>query len=253
MDKLTIIKAGGKLIDSAAGQEQLLAQFLKVPGKKMLVHGGGTLITQLCDQLGVQTQMLNGRRVTSKENLDVVLMACAGKLNKELVSKLIKSGNLAIGLTGADLNLLESKKRDPNPVNFGHVGDIQSVNTGWLKVFLDKNVVPVIASLSHSVTDGLLNTNADSIASSLVKALSVDYKVNLYYMMDKPGVLSDVESENSMIHHLTYRSYELMKQEKMIHNGMIPKLDQGFLALRQGAAEVQVGNQIYKGTVLSLD
>lgn len=253
MEKLAIVKVGGKLIDSSQGQKKLVDQLKKIKGKKLVVHGGGILITQLSNKLGITTKMLNGRRITSKQNMDVVLMACAGKLNKALVAQLNQGGFQALGLTGADLNLITAKKRNPNPIDFGFVGDIEKVDGTWLKIFINQGIVPVIASVTQSYNFELLNTNADSIAGSLAVALSAFFQVSLFYMMDKPGVLSDVNTNDSVINQLSYQNYIRMKQDKTIHAGMLPKLDQAFLALGQGVSTVKIGNKINEGTCLSLN
>lgn len=249
-NKLTIVKAGGRVLDSKSALDKLLNEFESIPGKKLLVHGGGVFINEMCEKLGIATQMINGRRITSKENMDVVLMTCAGKLNKELVSGINKRKMTAIGLCGGDLNIIESRKRSPHPINFGMVGDIVKIDTQWLQIFIEKGIVPVMSSISQSGDFELLNTNADTIASSLASALSNFYNVELFFYFDKKGVLEDAENNDSLIHELGLDAFLSMKQEKTIHTGMLPKLDNGFLALKQGVSKVRLGNSMEAGTKL---
>jgi len=250
MEKITIVKAGGRVLDSEEELNKLLNDFASIQGKKILVHGGGVFITELCEKLDIETQMVNGRRITSKENMDVVLMACAGKLNKGLVAGLNKLGMQAVGLCGGDLNIIEARKRNPNPIDFGMVGDIEKVNTEWLQLFVDKGVVPVISSISQSNNFELLNTNADTIASSLAAALSKYYNVKLFFYFDKKGVLENADNNESVISRLGLDTFLTMKRNNTIHTGMLPKLDNGFLALKAGVIGVKLGNKMGVGTEL---
>jgi acetylglutamate kinase len=249
-DKLTIVKAGGRVLDTEQELNKLLNEFDSISGKKMLVHGGGVFINELCEKLGVETQMVNGRRITSKATMDVVLMSCAGKLSKDLVAGLNKLGMTAVGLCGGDLNMIQSKKRNPEPIDYGMVGDVEHVNTEWLQIFIDKGVVPVVSSISQSNNFELLNTNADTIASSLASALAKHYNVELFFYFDKKGVLEDADNNDSLIPELGLDKFLLMKQAKTIHTGMLPKLDNGFLALKHGVSEVKLGNKMHLGTKL---
>jgi acetylglutamate kinase len=249
-EKLTLIKAGGKILDSATELDKLLHLVATIPGKKILVHGGGIFIDDLCEKLKIPTQMVNGRRITSTENMDVVLMACAGKLNKKLVSGLNKRSTIAVGLCGGDLNLIESRKRNPEPIDYGMVGDIEKVNTHWLKLFLTNGVVPVISSITQSDAFELLNTNADTIAAHVAVALSIDFEVELFLYFDKNGVLKDSADPASVIPELNTSAYETMMASKAIHTGMLPKLNNGFFALKNGVKQVKLGNSIESGTYL---
>jgi len=249
-DKLTIVKAGGRVLDTEQELNKLLKEFDSISGKKMLVHGGGVFINEMCEKLGVSTEMVNGRRITSKEAMEVVLMTLAGKLNKELVTGLNKLGMTAVGLCGGDLNIIQSRKRNPHPIDYGMVGDIEKVNTEWLQIFIDKGVVPVVSSISQSSSFELLNTNADTIASSLAAALAKYYSVELFFYFDKKGVLEDADNNDSLIPALGLDAFLTMKQAKTIHTGMLPKLDNGFLALKEGVAEVKLGNSMSEGTKL---
>ena len=209
-EKLTLIKAGGKILDSEIELDKLLHLVATIPGKKILVHGGGIFIDDLCEKLKIPTQMVNGRRITSPENMDVVLMACAGKLNKQLVAGLNKRETISVGLCGGDLNLIASRKRNPEPIDFGMVGDIEKVNTHWLKLFLNNGVVPVISSITQSDSFELLNTNADAIAAHVAVALSVDFDVELFFYFDKVGVLNDSNNSDSLIPVLDTLNFETM-------------------------------------------
>jgi acetylglutamate kinase len=252
-EKLTIIKAGGKVLDSESDLQQLLNMVASVKGHKLLVHGGGVFIDQLCQKLQIPTQTLNGRRITSVETMDVVLMVCAGKLNKQLVSGLNKLGQTALGLCGGDLNLISSQKRSPEPIDFGMVGDISSINVTWLHWFFQKGVIPVVSSISQSSDFELLNTNADTVASHLSIALQKDFDVELYFYFDKPGVLTDANNLKSGLPELSNVLMKQMLQHKSIHSGMLPKLENGFFALQQGVSRVVLGNGCGTGTRLFLE
>lgn len=250
--KITIIKVGGKMLDSEKELDKLLSGFASIKGKKLLVHGGGVFINELCTKLNIETQMVDGRRITSAENMDVVLMACAGKLNKNLVAGLNKKGMQAVGLCGGDLGILSSKKRNPKPINFDQVGDISKVDTKWLSVFMENGVVPVISSISQSDEYELLNTNADTVAAHLANALSANYEVKLFFYFDKVGVLQNVNDDATLIPSLSIEDVAELKSKNAIHKGMLPKLQNGFYALQNGAAEVKLGNNFKKGTQLSM-
>lgn len=251
-EKVTLVKAGGKVLDSEQELSKLLSTMKAIEGKKVLVHGGGVFITDLCEKLNIKTEMVDGRRITSKENMDVVLMACAGKLNKELVAGLNKLDMMSVGLCGGDLNIIDSIKRNPEPINFGQVGDVVAVNTEWLNIFLDKGVVPVVSSISQSDEFELLNTNADTIASNVAVALSNKYEVELFFYFDKVGVLKDAEDESTLIPELTKAEVNQLKEQNIIHKGMLPKLQNGFFALDNGVAKVKLGKALGQGTQLFL-
>ncbi len=247
---ITIVKAGGKVLDTEKELDKLLSAFASVKGNKILVHGGGVFINELCSKLNIETQMVEGRRITSYDNMDVVLMACAGKLNKNLVAGLNKRGMQAIGLCGGDLNIINSKKRNPKPINFGQVGDVDFVDIKWLKMFVENGVVPVISSVSQSNEYELLNTNADTIAAHVATALSTKFEVKLFFYFDKVGVLKDAENDASLISKLHEAELSNLKANNIIHKGMLPKLQNGFHALQNGVAEVRLGNNMKQGTQL---
>lgn len=251
-ENITIVKAGGRVLDTAESLNDLLSDFAAVKGKKILVHGGGIFITELCNRLDIRTKMVEGRRITSPENMDVVLMACAGKLNKNLVAGLNSRGMTAVGLCGGDLNIIDAVKRKPEPIDFGMVGDVVKINAEWLQTFVNNGVVPVLSSISQSDNFELLNTNADTIAASVASALSVDYEVTLYFYFDKPGVLTDANDNNSIISKLSKQEVQEMKAAKAIHTGMLPKLHNGFFAIDKGVDTVILGDNLaeLKGTCL---
>jgi len=251
MEKLTLVKAGGRTLDSEQELNRLMTGFAAIGGKKILVHGGGVFIDELCDKLNIPTQMVDGRRITSPGNMDVVLMAVAGKLNKQLVAGLNQLGMQAVGLCGADLNLITSHKRNPLPIDFGMVGDIDIVNTHWLKLLVDHGAVPVISSVTQSDVFELLNTNADTIAAHIAKALSSEYELQLYFYFDKPGVLRDSTDDKSVLETLSLTEFERLKSEKAVHKGMLPKLQNGFYALNQGVKTVCLGNKLGNATEIS--
>lgn len=251
-EKLTILKAGGKVLDTDLELDKMMATFASIKGKKLLVHGGGVFINELCDKLNIETKMVDGRRITSYENMDVVLMACAGKLSKELVAGLNKRGMNAVGLCGGDLNIIKSHKRNPKPIDFGQVGDIDSVDTKWLQIFIEQGAVPVLSSISQSNNFELLNTNADTIAANVAAALSQNYDVELFFYFDKAGVLMNADDESTVIENLSEIQVDEFKQKNIIHKGMLPKLHNGFFALNNGVKSVKLGKSINLGTQLAL-
>ncbi len=189
MDRITIIKVGGKVVEHAESLNALLDQFVRISGNKLLVHGGGTTATEIAGKLGIETKMVDGRRVTDKETLDVVTMVYGGLVNKKIVAGLQARNCNAIGLTGADLDLIRAKKRPVEPIDYGFVGDVEEVNSRELRLLIDENIIPVLAPLTHDGNGSLLNTNADTIASEIATELSNYFNVYLFYCFDKKGVL----------------------------------------------------------------
>lgn len=251
MDTIKVIKIGGKVAEDAQTLDQFLADFHMMKGSKILVHGGGVMATQLSEKMGIETQMIEGRRITSAETLDVVTMVYGGLINKRLVAKLQALGQNAIGLTGADLNIIHANKRNPFPIDFGWVGDVENVQSDWLKVFLEQGVVPVIAPLTHDAMGNLLNTNADNIAGFLASELAKKYKVELIFAFERPGVMNG----ESIIEALDIEQYDVLKMNGVISDGMIPKLDLGFQALQHSVEKVTIKhvqdlNEDQKGTHL---
>jgi acetylglutamate kinase len=234
MDTIKVLKIGGKVAEDEATLDRFLADFHLLKGSKILVHGGGVMATQLSEKMGIETQMIEGRRVTSTETLDVVTMVYGGLINKRLVAKLQAMGQNAIGLSGADLNIIHANKRNPVPIDFGWVGDVENVKSDWLKVFLEQGVVPVLAPLTHDGKGNMLNTNADNIAGFLAAELAKKYSVELIFCFDRSGVMNG----EKVIPSINAASYEQLKNDGIISDGMIPKLDLGFQALRHSVDSV---------------
>lgn len=240
MEKLTIIKVGGKIVEEVASLKQLLADFGKIKGNKVLVHGGGRSATAIAAKLGIESKMINGRRVTDEETLKVVTMVYGGLVNKQIVAGLQAIGVNALGLTGADLNYMRSEKRPVKDVDYGFVGDVKEVNASILADLIAKGVVPVLAPLTHDNEGNMLNTNADTIAGEAAKALSTHFDVTLMYCFEKKGVLLDENDDDSVIELLTPQLYEQYVNQGIINGGMIPKLDNSFEALQCGVKQVVI-------------
>jgi len=242
MDRLTIIKVGGKVVEDSESLNALLDQFIKFSGNKILVHGGGRTATEIAAKLGIETEMVDGRRITGKSMLDVVTMVYGGLVNKKIVAGLQARGCNAIGLTGADLNLISARKRPVQEIDYGFVGDIVDVNSSELRMLLGENVVPVIAPLTHDGKGQLLNTNADTIAAELASEMSSYFSVYLFYCFEKKGVLLNPDDESTIINELDMALFQQYQQEGIINTGMIPKLENGFGAKRNGVKEVLITN-----------
>lgn len=256
MERLTIVKVGGKVVEEKESLDQLLNQFAQIRGKRILVHGGGRLATSLAEKLGIEIQMVEGRRITDAATLEIVTMVYAGLVNKNIVAGLQARGCNSIGLTGADLNVIQAVKRPVKTIDYGFVGDIMGVNTSELRLLLNEEVVPVIAPITHDTHGQLLNTNADTIAADLAIELSNYYTVNLFYCFEKKGVLLHPDDENSVISELSYDRFKELQIEGIIREGMIPKLDNGFSAMKNGVNQVLITNtnliSMARGTRLSL-
>jgi acetylglutamate kinase len=238
--KITIVKVGGKVVEEPDSLKKLLNDFSTITGAKILVHGGGRSATAMAEKLGVKTEMVGGRRITSKEMLDVVLMVYAGLINKNIVARCQSLGMNAIGLTGADLNIIKAVKRPVKDIDYGYAGDVVSVQGDQLANLLETNAVPVIAPLTHDGNGLMLNTNADTMAAETAKALAKKYDVSLVYCFEKPGVLRDPDDDNSVITVLNHSDFKKYQDDGTINAGMIPKLDNGFDALNAGAKEVVI-------------
>ena len=240
--KISVVKIGGNIINDGQLLDSFLTNFSKIKNDKILIHGGGKIATQLSKRLGVETKMIEGRRVTSQGDLDIIVMVYAGLINKKIISKLQKMNCNAIGLTGADANSISAVKRSENPINYGCVGDVVSVNSDAINMFLKNGIIPVFCAVSHDGMGQLLNTNADSIASEVAIKMSNDYETELIYCFEKKGVLLNVEDENSVIENINTSNYLKLKEEKINENGMIPKLDNCFYALNNKVSKVIVGS-----------
>lgn len=238
MEKLTIIKVGGKIVEEEETLQRLLTDFSAIPGKKLLVHGGGRSATRLAAQLGIESQMVNGRRITDADTLRVVTMVYGGLVNKNIVAGLQFHGVNALGLTGADMNVIRSHKRPVKDIDYGFVGDVDEVNAEFLGKLIHEGVVPVMAPLTHDKEGHLLNTNADTIAGETAKALARLFDVTLIFCFEKKGVLSDENDDDSVIPHLTRADFDNLVTEGIIQGGMIPKLENSFQALEAGVSRV---------------
>jgi acetylglutamate kinase len=238
---LKLIKVGGKVVENSQSLDNLLSQLTDLQGFKVLVHGGGNLATQMATKLQIPTQMVEGRRITDAPMLDVVTMVYAGLVNKNIVAQLQAKGQNAIGLTGADLNLIEARKRPVQTIDYGLVGDVIKVNPEILIQLIENQVVPIIAPLTHDTNGQILNTNADTVAAELAIALSQYFDVQLYYCFEKAGVLENADDENTLIPSIDVRQFEVLKNQGVIHSGMIPKLQNSFDAIARGVSEVWIG------------
>lgn len=238
MEKLTLIKVGGKIVEEEASLKKFLSNFSKVEGHKVLVHGGGRTATQIASKLGIESVMVGGRRITDIETLKVVTMVYAGLVNKSIVASLQALGLNSTGLTGADLNYMISERRPVGEVDYGYVGDVKKVNAEILSELISKNVIPVLAPLTHDGKGNMLNTNADTIASEAAKALSKFFEVSLVYCFEKKGVLYDENDDESVIEEITKEKFEKYVKDGIINGGMIPKLENAFNAIEAGVKEV---------------
>lgn len=241
MDKLSIVKIGGNVIENAEKLADFLNAFTQMKGAKILVHGGGKKATNMAEKLGVAVKMIDGRRITDTENLDIVTMLYAGKINKNMIAQLQAMGCNAIGLSGADGNAIEAEKRPVKEFDYGFVGDVTGINATLFKLLLQAQFVPVCCAITHDQKGQLLNTNADTIAASLAKGLSKFFNISLYYCFEMPGVLKNIGDKESVIGEITPNSYTQLKINKIIHSGMIPKIDNCFEALNCGVSEVKIG------------
>jgi len=239
---LSIIKIGGNIIDDASELSQFLSDFSKIQGHKILVHGGGKSATRTAKSIGLIPQMIDGRRITDANMLEVVVMVYAGQINKNIVAQLQANDTNAIGFSGADGNLIQSEKRNHPIIDYGFVGDVQKVNTPLLQTLISSGIVPVFCAITHDKKGQLLNTNADTIASELAIALSEVFEVTLNYCFEKPGVLYDAEDDSSVIEKMNQELYAKLKSEKAIHSGMIPKLDNCFNSLSKGVQKIKIGH-----------
>ena len=238
---LYVVKIGGNVIDNPEACSRFLNDFAKLPSPKILVHGGGKVATQMAARLQIETVMVEGRRITDKAMLDVVTMVYGGLVNKNLVAQLQAAGCNAIGLTGADGGIIRSVKRPVKTIDYGFVGDIEEVNDQQIEALLKSSLVPVIAPLTYSNQGLLLNTNADTMASSAAVAMAKHYAVNLIYCFEKKGVLQDIDDDDSIIRELDPIRYEELKKKQIIHSGMLPKLDNAFTAIACGVKAVVIG------------
>ena len=251
-EKLTIVKVGGAVVEDEAQLEQLLKDFAAIEGRKVLVHGGGRKATKMAERLGIETQMVNGRRITDAAMLEVVTMVYGGLVNKNLVARLQANGVNAIGLTGADANVIRSHKRPPvvlktvvngspvdsSPVDFGFVGDVDAADGTMLSRLIEAGITPVMAPLTHDGNGHILNTNADTIASETAKALAALYDVTLIFSFEKKGVLRNPDDDDSVIPTINHADFERYKANGTISGGMLPKIENALHAIDAGVSKV---------------
>lgn len=253
---LSIIKIGGKLVEDEQKLKSTLEQFAKIQGAKILVHGGGKSATAWSEKLGLTPKMIEGRRVTDLATLDVITMVYAGLYNKKIVSMLQAIPCNALGLTGADLNSIQSHKRVVKDIDYGFVGDIDFVETSILQQLLNNDVTPVFCAITHDKNGQLLNTNADTIASQLAIALAPFFKTTLKFCFEKDGVLKNPADDNSVFEKINFKDFQKYKNVGIISEGMIPKMDNAFFALKNKVEEVFIcGHEVIhhqSGTLIQL-
>lgn len=253
MEKLYVIKIGGNIVDNSALLTECLTAFSKLEGQAILVHGGGKLATQMASTMGVEQTMVEGRRITDAETLKIVTMVYAGNINKNIVAQLQAMGVNAMGLTGADGNLISAHKRTVTSIDYGFVGDVDGINETLITQLLNSNIKLVVAPITHDGHGQLLNTNADTIAQSIATGMAKQFEVHLIYGFEREGVLSDVNDPSSVIAFIDRPVYGTLKDQKVIFEGMIPKIDNAYLALEGGVQSVIIGkaeklNQLINGT-----
>jgi acetylglutamate kinase len=241
MKTLKVIKIGGDIIDDNEALLGFLKDFSNLKGPKLLVHGGGKSATDLAQKMGVEVKMIDGRRITDVHTLDIIVMMYAGKINKNIVVNLQANQCNAIGFSGADGNSIISTKRPTTPVDFGFAGDVTQVNTEVLELLINQNITPVFCAITHDKNGQLLNTNADTIASELAIALAKTYQTELYYCFGKSGVLRDIDDEFSVIESITPDNVQELIQNKIISDGMLPKIKNSINAINHRVNKVCIG------------
>ncbi|MBD0332369.1 MAG: acetylglutamate kinase [Chitinophagaceae bacterium] len=251
MKRLYVIKIGGNIIDDEQKLPSFLRNFASISEEKILVHGGGKMATKIAEQLNIPQQIIDGRRITDTETLKVVTMVYAGYINKNIVAQLQAFGCNAVGFTGADGNLMHAHKRARG--EYGFAGDVDKIKTGLLTDLLEQKLTPVVAPITHDKKGQLLNTNADTVAQEIAKALSKNYGVSLIYCFEKNGVLMNADDENSAIKQISRNNYTELKNRNKVAGGMIPKLDNAFDAVSNGVEKVVIGqgehlNELIAGT-----
>ncbi len=241
---LTVVKAGGRLVEDDEARRSVLDLLERLEGPVVLVHGGGAMASALSRRLGIEPRMHQGRRITDADSLQVAVMVYAGWMNKRLVAELQARRRSAIGLSGADLNLIRCRRRPAGEVDWGYVGDIEAVQVETLQPLLGAGITPVVCAITHDGRGQLLNTNADTIAAAMATAFrqTTPLPVRLVYLLDRPGVLRDAEDDRTLIETLDLATYERLLREGAIHTGMQPKLHNAFAALQAGVDEVRIGN-----------
>ncbi|WP_308990747.1 acetylglutamate kinase [Mariniflexile litorale] len=242
MEKLSIVKIGGNIIEDNASLKAFLKLFANLKGKKILVHGGGKRATHVAAKLGIESKMVNGRRITDAETLEVITMVYGGLVNKNIVAQLQSLQVDAIGLTGADINSIASEKRPVKEVDFGFVGDVKKVAHKSIDKLIQADFTPVFCAITHDGKGQLLNTNADTITSQVAVGMSELYETSIYYCFELDGVLRDIKDKKSVIKHIDVTLYKELLEQGIIADGMLPKLENCFDALNQGVKTINMGN-----------
>jgi len=242
MEKLSIIKIGGNIIEDENALNDFLKLFSNLEGKKILVHGGGKRATHIASKLGIESKMVNGRRITDAETLEVITMVYGGLVNKNVVAKLQALHIDAIGLTGADINSIKSEKRPVKEIDFGFVGDVKEVAHNSIDKLIKADFTPVFCAITHDGNGQLLNTNADTITSTIAVGMSEIYETSIYYCFELNGVLRDFNDKNSVIKLINSKTYKALLEDEIITDGMLPKLENCFDALKNGVHKVNMGN-----------
>lgn len=239
--RLTIVKVGGAVVEDEVQLKQLLHDFTAIEGAKILVHGGGRRATQVAAQLGIETKMVDGRRITDGDMLQVVTMVYGGLVNKHVVASLQAMGQNAIGLTGADGGIIRSVRRPlKNGIDYGFVGDVKAVDSEAIARFIEGGLTPVIAPLTHDGQGSMLNTNADTMASETAKAMARHYDVTLVFAFEKPGVLANADDDTSVIPHISHDDFVRLKADGTISGGMLPKIENALSAIDAGVERVVI-------------
>lgn len=242
MEKLSIVKIGGNIIEDETSLHTFLKLFSTLKGKKILVHGGGKRATQLASKLGISSNIVAGRRITDAASLEVITMVYGGLVNKKIVAKLQALQIDAIGLTGADANSIRAEKRPVTSIDYGFVGDVKEINSNAIDKLIQADFSPVFCAITHDGKGQLLNTNADTVASQIAIGMSNHYNTVLYYSFELKGVLTDFDDKASVIQQLNTKKYQELLTEGTIADGMLPKLENCFNALRRGVSQVCIGN-----------
>lgn len=240
MEKITVVKIGGNVIDNPEALKRFLREFAGLEGPKILVHGGGKVATRLAERLELKVQMVDGRRITDKGTLDVVTMVYAGLINKQVVAGLQAAGCNALGLSGADGNAVTARRRDPHPVDYGFVGDIERVDSELLRRLLEGDITPVFSAIMHDGRGTLLNCNADSVASAVALGAARIAPTDLVFCFEKAGVLREQDDETSLIPEITAATYPALKADGTVSKGMIPKIENALKAVEQGVRSVTI-------------
>ncbi|MFZ1528423.1 MAG: acetylglutamate kinase [Ferruginibacter sp.] len=242
MNTVTIIKIGGNIIDDETQLSSFIKDFAQINGAKILVHGGGKLATRVAEAMGIQQQMVEGRRMTDAGTLKVVTMVYAGYINKNITAQLQAFACNAVGLSGADGNLVKAHKRSISGIDYGFAGDVDVVNTAFIHQLLLQNMALVVCAITHDANGQLLNTNADTIAQEIAKAMCRTYHVKLLYCFEKNGVLQDATDDSSVIPIINETYFQQLKNAGIVSAGMIPKLQNAFTALQSGVQQIKIGH-----------